>query len=86
MVSAAEEGVSEMSWLQRHIMNRSAGHYARQVARDVNELHRSMNGQSEWSNLSYYLALSEDGKGVHIQAAPHSANPVLQLGWRETNS
>ena len=68
LVRAAEDGVAELSWLQRNIMNRSAGLHAREVASIINALQQSLNGESEWDGLRYLMSLSQNGERVHVRA------------------
>eukprot|EP00657_Telonema_sp_P-1_P009894 TRINITY_DN4158_c0_g1_i1.p1 TRINITY_DN4158_c0_g1~~TRINITY_DN4158_c0_g1_i1.p1 ORF type:complete len:144 (+),score=34.55 TRINITY_DN4158_c0_g1_i1:54-434(+) len=68
LVSAAEDGVKELSWLQKNIMNRSAGEYARQVVSAINDLQTSLNGSAEWGHLSYLMTLNHTGDTVHLKA------------------
>eukprot|EP00658_Telonema_sp_P-2_P014133 TRINITY_DN15357_c0_g1_i3.p1 TRINITY_DN15357_c0_g1~~TRINITY_DN15357_c0_g1_i3.p1 ORF type:complete len:869 (+),score=191.71 TRINITY_DN15357_c0_g1_i3:246-2852(+) len=72
MVSKAERSVGELNWLQRNILNRSAGHYARQVVGAINDLQRSLNGSGERMRLGYLMTLSQDGQGVHVKAVEDS--------------
>ena len=87
LVSSTEGGMAELSWLQKNIMNRSAGLYARQVASSINGLHRSIasssgtSESSEWSQLRYLLTLSAKGDAVHVRAMPDEENAPMSLGW-----